>query len=123
MGVNPVTWFEIPVKDLARAQAFYESVLATHLQPLSLGGMKMAWFPRDDAAPGISGGLVEGQGRQPSHDGALIFFNVADIDSTLSAVERSGGKIVMPRSGGGEQGAIAHFEDTEGNLVALFSKS
>lgn len=122
MGANPVTWFELPVKDLSRARAFYEEVFETRLEPLDMGGIKMAWFPRDDGAPGVSGGLVEGQGRQPSGTGTLVFFNVADIDSTLSRIERSGGKIVMPRSGGAEQGAMAQFEDTEGNVVALFSK-
>jgi predicted enzyme related to lactoylglutathione lyase len=29
----------------------------------------------------------------------------------------------MPKTGGGEHGSIAHFEDCEGNLIALFSNS
>ena len=31
---NPVGWFEIPVRDWARAQAFYEAVLGQTLHPL-----------------------------------------------------------------------------------------
>src|SRR5262245_17832180 len=122
MDVNVVTWFEIPVNDMKRAQTFYEKVFGLRMEPLDMGGMKMAWFPRDDTRPGTSGGLVEAQGKTPSREGTTVFFGVADIDATLSSVERSGGKVVMPKSGSEEQGAIALFEDTEGNLVALFSK-
>ena len=53
--------------------------------------------------------------------GTIVLFTVPDIDATLGAVEKSGGKVVMPKTGGGEHGAVAQFEDSEGNLVALFS--
>ena len=34
MSGNPVTWFEIYVKDAQRAKAFYEKMLAVKLQKL-----------------------------------------------------------------------------------------
>lgn len=116
---NAVTWFEIPVSDLARATAFYEEVLGVGLEPLEAGGMKMAWFPRHEGAPGSSGGLVEG--RTPGKAGALVYLTVPDIDAALARVESAGGKVVLPRASG-DYGAIAHFEDCEGNLVALYSR-
>ena len=118
---NPVTWFEIPVRDLQRAKKFYEAVFDTKLDVFDMGGIRMAWFPRPENAPGTSGGLVEGPGREPSKLGTIVFFNVSSIDSTLTAVEKGGGRVVMPRAGGGEHGSIGQFEDTEGNLVALYS--
>jgi predicted enzyme related to lactoylglutathione lyase len=120
---NPVTWFEIPVNDLQRARAFYENVFSTRLDPLEMGDVKMAWFPRPENASGTSGGLVQAPGRTPSRTGTVVFFSVPDIDSTLAAVENHGGRVVMPKAGGGEHGSIAHFEDCEGNLIALFSNS
>jgi hypothetical protein len=122
-NTNPVTWFEIPVNDLQRAKAFYEKVFATSLDPLEAGGVKMAWFPRPENSSGTSGGLIQAPGRAPAKAGTLVFFNVQDIDSTLTAVEMNGGRIVMPKTGGGEHGSIAHFEDCEGNLIALFSNN
>lgn len=122
MKTQPVSWFEIPVKDLNRAKAFYENVFNTKLDLFEFGPMRTAWFPRLDTAPGSSGGLVEQQGRSPSRDGTIVFFTVPDIDECLRTIARNGGKMVMPKSGDDEHGAIAHFEDTEGNLVALFSK-
>lgn len=118
---NPVTWFEIPVNDLERAKEFYEKVFSTTLDPLEMGGIRMAWFPRPENATGTSGGLIQAPGRAPSRTGTVVFFSVSDIDATLAAVERHGGKVVMPKAGGGEHGSIAQFEDSEGNIVALFS--
>jgi uncharacterized protein len=120
---NPVNWFEIPVTSLGRAKEFYERVFATSLDVMNLGGFKMAWFPRPENAPGTSGGLVEAPGRVPSKTGTIVFFTVPDIDATLAAVEKNGGRVVMPKTGGGERGAVAQFEDSEGNLVALFSNA
>jgi uncharacterized protein len=120
---NPVSWFEIPVNDIDRARGFYERVFKTSLSPMEMGPYRMAWFPRPVNAPGSSGGLVQAPGRTPSSTGTVVFFSVPDIDATLATIEKAGGKVVMPKSGGGEHGAIAHFEDTEGNLVALFSNS
>ena len=120
---NPVTWFEIPVNDLQRAKSFYEKVFDTRLDPVEAGGVRMAWFPRPENATGTSGGLIQTPGRAPAKTGTVVFFSVQDIDSTLAAVEMNGGRIVMPKAGGGEHGSIAHFEDSEGNLIALFSDS
>ena len=118
---NPVTWFEIPVRDLQRAKTFYEQVFDTSLDLLEMGGVRMAWFPRPQNAVGTSGGLIEAPGREPSKFGTVVFFNVTNIDGTLALVEKKGGKVVMPKSGGGEHGSIGQFEDPEGNIVALYS--
>jgi predicted enzyme related to lactoylglutathione lyase len=115
---NPVQWFEIPVSDLARAKSFYEEVLGAKLTPLEQGPIKMAWFPRDNDTAGSSGGLIEGPGRTPSKAGALVYFTVADIDTALAKVSRRGGKTILAKASG-DYGSIAHFEDCEGNLVAL----
>ncbi len=83
----------------------------------------MAWFPRPENAVGSSGGLIQAPEGTPSRTGAVVFFSVPNIDSALAAVEQSGGKVVMPKAGGGEHGSIAQFEDSEGNLVGLYSNN
>ena len=35
MTTNPIVWFEIYVTDMARAKAFYESVLVLSLEKMS----------------------------------------------------------------------------------------
>ena len=57
----------------------------------------------------------------PSHAGTLVYFSVTDIEGTLDKVNANGGKRLMPKTGIGEHGYIAHFQDCEGNRVALHS--
>ena len=117
---NPVHWFEIPASDLARARSFYEKVLGVELTPIEQGAIRMAWFPRRPDAHGSAGGLIEGDDRAPSRVGTLVYLTVDDIDATLARVGELGGTVVLPRTAF-DQGAVAKFVDSEGNLVALFS--
>jgi predicted enzyme related to lactoylglutathione lyase len=53
----------------------------------------------------------------------LIYLNGGDdLDVVLSKVEQAGGKIILPKTGIGPHGFMAHFEDSEGNKVALHSR-
>lgn len=120
--MNPVNWFEIPVSDLSRAVTFYERVLGSKLDLHDFGGLKMAWFPMSQDAPGAAGTLVKHEAYVPSYDGTLVYFSVPDIDETLRRIQSSGGKILNEKTSIGEYGFVAHFEDTEGNRVALHSR-
>jgi uncharacterized protein len=42
---HAVSWFEIPVEDLDRAQKFYEAIFETELIPLSMPDFEMRMFP------------------------------------------------------------------------------
>ena len=116
---NPVNWFEIPVNDLARAKSFYEALCGVQLSEQEMGSHQMAWFPMQPDGAGANGTLIQGEGYQPSHVGTLGYLHVADIDSALATVNENGGRTLLPKTGIGEHGSIAHFEDTEGNRVAL----
>jgi predicted enzyme related to lactoylglutathione lyase len=37
--MNPVNWFEIPVRDMAKARKFYESVFGMPLENTALSGI------------------------------------------------------------------------------------
>lgn len=116
---NPVNWFEIPVSDLSRARSFYASVLGVEIAETEMGPNKMGWFPMEMGAAGAAGTLIQGDGYTPSHDGSLVYLHVDKIDPTLEAINGAGGKTLVPRTSIGQHGFIAHFEDTEGNRVAL----
>ena len=118
---NPVNWFEIPVNDLERGKQFYESVFGLQLSLNEMGPMKMAWFPMTQGGPGATGALMECENHTPSHAGTLVYFSVTDIEGTLATINAHGGKTLMPKTGIGEHGYIAHFQDCEGNRVALHS--
>ena len=116
---NPVNWFEIPVTDMARAKKFYETVLGIEIAESEMGPNKMGWFPMEMGAAGAAGTLILGEAYKPSHDGSLVYLHVDAIDPTLAAIDANGGKTLVPRMSIGQHGFIAHFEDSEGNRVAL----
>lgn len=64
---------------------------------------------------------MKGEGYVPSHTGVLVYFGVPDMESVIERIKQNGGKILLPMTSIGEYGFISHFEDTEGNKVALHS--
>ena len=118
---NPVNWFEIPTRDLERAKRFYESVLACELSLQEMGPLKMAWFPMVENAPYATGTLIYHETTTPALDGTVVYFHVDDVDAALARVTSAGGKVLTPKTPIGEHGFTAHFEDSEGNRVALHS--
>ena len=119
---NAISWFEIPVADIDRAQAFYETVLGRTLRRQEFGGETLAVFPYDNPATG--GALQAGANANPSAhagSGIRIYLDcMPSIDAVLARVEAAGGQIVAPKSALPEgMGFIAHLLDTEGNEVGL----
>lgn len=117
---NPVCWFEIPVSDLKRARKFYEKVFGVKLKLEDMDPVKMAFFPMSQTTFGAAGALAKCDGYfKPSHEGTLVYFSVASVEAALKKIEKAGGKTLMPVKSIGQYGFIAHFEDCEGNRVAL----
>jgi predicted enzyme related to lactoylglutathione lyase len=117
---NIVVWFEIPVKDLNRAIAFYSKVMDVKLTAMDMGSEKMAFFPYEPGT--VSGSLNEGKDYTPSAKGTLIYLNGGeDLSVPLKRVKGAGGKIIKEKMSIGEYGFMAIFEDTEGNHVAFHS--
>jgi len=120
---NAINWFEIPVKDLNRAKAFYETLLGSEMHVMEAMGMKSAFFDFDMQDAGIGGCIIQGKGYEPSEIGALVYLNGGeDLSIPLARVEEAGGKIVLPKTAIGENGYMAYFMDPEGNKVGLHSR-
>jgi predicted enzyme related to lactoylglutathione lyase len=116
---HAVNWFEIPVKDMGRAQAFYEKLLAAKLHRENMGEQTLAVFPYDDNA--VGGCLLAGAGIEPSTSGALVYLNAKpSLDAVLARVEAAGGRITTPKVQlPGDMGVFAHITDSEGNRLGL----
>ncbi len=56
--VHALNWFEIPVRDLNRASAIYEALLATPLRRETIGASRLAVFAADEH--GVGGCLMAG---------------------------------------------------------------
>ncbi|HEV3192942.1 MAG TPA: VOC family protein [Polyangiaceae bacterium] len=116
--INVVNWFEIPTTNLDRAVKFYETMLATKVKLETFGGKQHAMLLGDK--DGAGGALILDSRRKPSTEGTLVYLNAKrDLDGCIERAERSGGRIVLPKTDIGEPGFIAIVADTEGNHVAL----
>jgi len=123
---NIAGWFEIPVKDMDRAIAFYEKVMDISLSRNQMGTLDMAWFPYVDNATGCGGSLVSHPDYYtPSAEGTLVYLTSpsGNLQHELERVEAAGGTIMFPRKLIAEGfGYMGVFIDTEGNRVALHSR-
>ena len=119
---NAISWFEIPVADINRAQVFYETIFNFKMIPLNFPNIKMRMFPVE-SQHSISGALCDSGGfHQPSAThGPLIYLNAnPDVQIVLDRIEAAGGKILVPKTViSPEYGCMAVFMDSEGNRIAL----
>lgn len=120
-GQNVVTWFDIPVQDIDRAKAFYETVLDIKLFAMSFGDVKFAAFPEKSNASGAAGWLIQNENSQPSGQGTVVYFQVNDLDQAISRVQAAGGIVLQPKFEMGQLGYICLIQDTEGNIIGLRS--
>lgn len=121
MAENPVGWFEIYVQDMARATAFYTSVLQVELQDLKAPGIEMWAFPMNPTGPRASGALVKMQGIPSGGNSTLVYFNCEDCAIEAGRVVDAGGRVHKEKFSIGEYGFIALAFDTEGNMFGLHS--
>jgi predicted enzyme related to lactoylglutathione lyase len=81
--------------------------------------MKYAFFPGEEK--GGCGALVKLEEVKPGNGGTIVYFASEEINDELSRVEAAGGKIIRPKLEINEYGFMAFIEDTEGNLIGLYS--
>jgi predicted enzyme related to lactoylglutathione lyase len=89
-----VDWFEIPVRDLDRAQAFYETIFAARLRRETIGGNSPAVFGAEPDA--VKGCLISGPSAvAPSEAGTLVYLNAGpSLDAVLARLSQTGGRVL-----------------------------
>ena len=121
---NPVGWFEIYVKDMARARKFYEGVFDTTLQrigPPEGDELEMWGWNGDQKSYGTPGALVKMREMPPGGFGTLVYFSCEDCAKQEARVPQFGGKVQRPKMSIGPYGFISLVLDTEGNMFGLHS--
>jgi uncharacterized protein len=109
-----VEHFEIPVDDIARAQAFYTSVLGFDYEPWG-EEMGMLKQPQDD---GINGDLhVRSTTPHPT-----VVFTVDRIEDTVARAIESGGEQIGEIEPLSENSRWVYIKDSEGNLIGLYDE-
>lgn len=121
MTGNPVRWFEIYVQDMARARAFYETVLGRKLDKLGSGDVEMWAFPMQPDQPGTGGALVKVAGVPSGGGGTLVYFGSEDCGVEAARVVAAGGRLHRDKMSIGQYGYVVLALDTEGNMFGIHS--
>jgi len=114
-----INWFEIPVADLDRAQAFYEALLQAPLRREAMGPQTLAVLPY--TAPGVGGALLASPQARPGEGGAIVYLNVGPtLNAALDRALTAGAQLLVPRVDLPEgMGSFVHLRDPEGNRIGL----
>lgn len=124
MSINTISWFEIAVNDMERAKTFYEKVFDVKIHVQDFGGVQMGFFPDNRDNYGATGSLMKYESYVPSKEGTLVYFACEDLQTELDRVEAAGGSIQRVKTQiSPEHGFMGVIIDSEGNRIALHSKS
>jgi predicted enzyme related to lactoylglutathione lyase len=122
--VNAISWFEIPVTAMDRAQRFYEHMLGKTLQreqfPMDGQTYTLAIFPT--VGEGAKGCLQSGADTTlPSTQGTLVYLDCSPgIDGAVARAQSLGGIVLRPKTAlPPGMGFIATIEDLDGNRIGL----
>jgi uncharacterized protein len=120
-NTNALNWFEIPITNVSRAKKFYETIFEIEMNIIDMMGMEMIMFPSE--SPKSGGALVKSPDHKPSTSGSVIYLNGnPNLQLVLDKVEDAGGKVTLQKTNIGEEnGFMAFFIDTEGNMVGVHS--
>lgn len=118
---SAITWFEIPTLNLAKSQAFYETVLACKMVPEDMGPSKGAVFPYE-GKEGVGGALLCGPSAlKPGATGTLVYLDASPLlDAAVARALAAGASLACPRVAlPPGLGYFAHIIDLDGNRVGL----
>lgn len=120
MAPGGSNFIEFPSIDLAATQEFYGTLFGWSFDEMDMGdGSGFAFFT---APGGLAGAFTTAY--TPTQDGPVLYINCEGVGATLERVVEAGGAValatmVLPL----DMGYIAHFKDSSGNLLGLWSTS
>ncbi len=113
---NPIVYLEIGATNVARSATFYAYVFGwSFTDPQAQG-----YTTFTTGTQGIGGGIYR---TDAIHGvGAVIaYIQVADIEATCAQIKHQGGQVLVARKEIPGGGWFAHFLDSEGNKLGLFT--
>jgi len=116
-GPNPhgsFIWYELITPDPEGAKAFYDAVVGWDIEAQPSGEMDYRMI---GSADGLAGGVLRLTDEMQSHGARpawLGYVGVDDVDTQVAAIERDGGKALMPAFDIAGVGRIALVADPQG---------
>jgi uncharacterized protein len=110
-----VTWFELNADDPKRAMDFYQKAFGWAFEKY---GNQEYWLVKTGEKDelGIDGAI---QPRRTKGATVVNTITVKNIDESIKKIEKSGGKVAVPKMEIPMMGTLAYFFDTEGNMHGI----
>ena len=115
---NRLVWTEIPVTDMKRAKAFYETVLEEPLVDMNDGPNPMSMLPNPGESS-AAGHIYPGK-PAPKGEGVTVHLSVlGELKDAMARVTKGGGEVIseiitIPT------GSFFYAFDPDGNSVGFF---
>lgn len=115
---NRITHFEIPSDNPEHIMKFFNEVFGWNYVKF---GSEPYWLAitGDEKSPGINGGIMK---KKHPQQPVVNSINVENMDETISAIEKAGGKIVVPKMAIPAVGWLAYFTDPDGNIHGIMQE-
>ncbi|MFI1417591.1 VOC family protein [Streptomyces sp. NPDC020731] len=122
--VGSLCWVELYTPDIARAAAFYHSVLGWETSAVTFpDGVYTSVNPAGTGEDGMFGGLVppadDLTGAEPARPHWLPYFGVDDTDAVVARAVELGGRVRLPATSLAGVGRLARLEDPYGARFAV----
>jgi uncharacterized protein len=115
LGNGKICYIEMPSTDVERSAEFYQKVFGWNIRRRRDGSVSF-----DDGVNQVSG--VWKPGRVPFDcSGLVVYIMVNSMETTLAAIVREGGEIVVP-VGADAPEITAKFRDPSGNVFGVFQQ-
>jgi uncharacterized protein len=129
---QPVTYFEIEVRDAARARAFYSQLFGWTINVIPGNPAEYGLIEPPEASRAIGGAVCavpdvpsstwRGKRRDEGHPGQVtVFVQVPDVEEALQCAEALGGRRMLGPDPVGPAMEIGRFSDPEGHLIGVMS--
>lgn len=123
MEPGTIAWADLTVENAPALRDFYTEVVGWKCEPLEVGGYSdyvMRSQTDDTALAGICHAKGVNEGLPPQW---LVHITVADLDASIAACVRLGGRVQKEPFDMGAFGRIAVITDPAGASVALLQRS
>lgn len=119
MAKNRVVHFEIGAEDPKKLSEFYRAALGWEINEWPGSNYWLVGKEEDRAVGAINGGIME----RWQNEKTINTIETDDLDATISAVEKAGGKVVKEKAsmpfGPGQTMWWCYCEDPQGNVFGL----
>lgn len=115
MSKRNVVHIEIPTANVDGTAGFYQELFGWKIIPVP----EMNYTMWEDGS-GSGGGFTQISAENPAGK-VLVYIHSDDIEADLKKVEQLGGKVVHPKTEIPQTGWFGMFQDTAGNVLALYT--